>query len=176
MIEKTRKNKELILLHLNTLRLRKPTLMDGSAIHALIERCPPLDTNSLYCNLLQATHFADTSLLAETSEGICGFVSGYRLPQQPNILFIWQVALDAAVRGQGLASRLLLQLVRQQAGLNCVHTTITANNKASWKTFERLANDLQAPLIHQEHFNKDQHLNGEHDSEQLVIIGPFHIS
>lgn len=29
---------------------RKPQLSDGDKVHALIQACPPLDTNSAYCN------------------------------------------------------------------------------------------------------------------------------
>src|SRR3546814_16914023 len=39
---------------------RNPVAEDAQAIHDLIAACPPLDTNSLYCNLLQCTHFAET--------------------------------------------------------------------------------------------------------------------
>src|SRR3546814_7090005 len=44
---------------------RNPVAEDAQAIHDLIAACPPLDTNSLYCNLLQCTHFAETCVLAE---------------------------------------------------------------------------------------------------------------
>lgn len=162
-----------MLLHLSSIQLRKPTSEDGSSINTLIENCNPLDTNSLYCNLLQATHFADTAILAETKQGICGFVSSYILPRRPNTLFVWQVAVDASARGLGLASRMLQQLLLNQSGVEYLHTTITVNNKASWKTFERLARDLNAPLVQQEFFNKERHLNGKHASEMLVVIGPF---
>ena len=33
--------------------LRAPRADDGSAVNELIERCKPLDENSVYCNLLQ---------------------------------------------------------------------------------------------------------------------------
>ena len=38
---------------------------DGLAVNRLIASCPPLDTNSTYCNFLQCLHFAETSVLAE---------------------------------------------------------------------------------------------------------------
>src|SRR3546814_14681168 len=40
---------------------RNPVAEDAQAIHDLIAACPPLDTNSLYCNLLQCTQFAERS-------------------------------------------------------------------------------------------------------------------
>ena len=48
----------------NNLTITAPDATDGVAVHDLVQRCPPLDSNSLYCNLLQCTHFAATSALA----------------------------------------------------------------------------------------------------------------
>src|SRR3546814_6183592 len=44
---------------------RRPQKADGPAIWALIRSIQALDDNSLYCNLLQCSHFADTCALAE---------------------------------------------------------------------------------------------------------------
>merc|ERR1712169_164475 len=63
---------------------RKPVSTDGSDVFALVERCKPLDVNSMYCNLLQCSHFADTAIVAERGGQMVGFISGYRLPQQPD--------------------------------------------------------------------------------------------
>jgi len=67
-------------------------------VHDLIARCPPLDRNSLYCNLLQCSHFAATCALARHDDTTVGFVSGYRPPSDPGVLFIWQVAVDSTAR------------------------------------------------------------------------------
>lgn len=156
-----------------SITLRKPAASDGAAIHALIARCAPLDSNSLYCNLLQASHFADTAVLAEYQGQTIGFISGYRLPQQPNTLFVWQVAVASQARGHGLASRMLLALLAREPEIKWLHTTITPSNQASWHTFSRLARTLNAPLNSREFFNREQHLANQHDSEMLVEIGPF---
>lgn len=176
MTSQTKENDQNNLTHQTISNLRKPTDLDGSAIHALIARCAPLDTNSMYCNLLQASHFADTAILAEMQGEAVGFISGYRLPQQPNTLFVWQVAVDSRARGQGLASRMLKQLLSNQQGVNTLHTTITESNAASWNTFKRLARDLNTELSSREFFNREQHLGGQSDSEFLVEIGPFQFS
>src|SRR3546814_8648151 len=65
------------------LHLRKPVAADGPAITALIARCPPLDRNSAYCNLVQCAHFADQCIVAETGARIVGWVSGHRPPSDP---------------------------------------------------------------------------------------------
>lgn len=175
MPNNTKQPNQNILSHQSILHIRKPTALDGSAIHALIARCPPLDCNSMYCNLLQASHFADTSILAEIDNRVVGFISGYRLPKQPNILFVWQVAVDSRTRGQGLAKRLLKQLLSNQSDITFLHTTITASNMASWSTFKGLARDLNAELSSREIFNKEQHLGNQHASEFLLEIGPLQL-
>lgn len=174
MTSDTEKLDQETLTNQSIISLRKPTVTDGSAVHALIARCAPLDTNSMYCNLLQCFHFADTAVVAEMNGQPVGFISGYRLPQKTDTLFVWQVAVDKNARGQGLASRMLQALIEQQGGeVQHLHTTITKDNEASWNTFRRLARDLNAPLNSHELFNKDEHLGGEHDSEFLIDIGPF---
>jgi len=156
------------------LTLRKPNPEDGAGVHALIERCKPLDTNSMYCNLLQCSHFRNTSVLTEEKGNLVGFISGYLLPEQPDTLFVWQVAVSEEARGLGLASRMLKELVQRLApGVRHLHTSITPGNEASWNTFRRLARDLEAPLNERVMFDKEQHFDSQHDTEMLVHIGPF---
>ncbi|MAY15338.1 MAG: diaminobutyrate acetyltransferase [Oceanospirillaceae bacterium] len=158
----------------NNITFRKPAATDGHAVFSLVERCKPLDVNSMYCNLLQCSHFADTAIVAEQNGEMVGFISGYRLPHQPDTLFVWQVAVDSKARGQGLASRMLHALLkRHQHVVHHLHTSITPGNDASWNTFRRLAHSLGAPLQTSELFDREQHFGGAHDSETLVHIGPF---
>ncbi|MFY9178528.1 MAG: diaminobutyrate acetyltransferase [Venatoribacter sp.] len=161
---------------LGSIKLRNPLSTDGHAVHQLIANCSPLDTNSMYCNLLQCTHFSRTSVVAEANGQMVGFVSGYLLPDAPNTLFVWQVAVAKAARGQGVASKMLNHLINSDAGISYLHTTITQGNQASWATFERLAKQHNAPLSQRAFFSKDTHFNQRHDTEYLVEIGPFPLS
>ena len=72
---------------------------DCGAIAALIACCPPLDPNSIYCNLLQATHFAPICIKAERRGPLDGWISGYRLPEDPEAMFVRQVAMHERARG-----------------------------------------------------------------------------
>jgi len=96
------------------LKLCIPSPSDGASVFRLINQCPPLDTNSMYCNLLQCTHFAKTSVAAVQNNGaekdLLGFISGYLKPENKNTLFIWQVAVDERARGIGLAGSMLKHL------------------------------------------------------------------
>jgi L-2,4-diaminobutyric acid acetyltransferase len=163
----------------NALALRAPRSTDGMAIHRLIERCKPLDENSLYCNLLQASHFRDTSVVAEGPDGeLLGFISGYLLPERDDTLFVWQVAVSADARGMGLGKKMLRKLVERNPdqAISFLHTTVTPDNDASWGMFKSFAKELDAPLETTVMFASDVHFRGEHDDEVLLQIGPFDTS
>lgn len=152
--------------------LRRPRAEDGAAIWRLVADCAPLDRNSLYCNLLQCTHFAGTCLVAERDGAPVGWVSGYRLPEDPATLFVWQVAVAPALAGRGLGARLLDALLARPAcrGVERLATTITAGNAASWGLFSAFARRQGGTLARRPHFLRDTHLAGRHDSEHLVTI------
>lgn len=63
--------------------LRTPVKDDGYRLHQLVAECPPLDPNSIYCNLLQCSHFAETGVAAEKEGDLVGFISGYIPPNSP---------------------------------------------------------------------------------------------
>ncbi|MDX2421319.1 MAG: diaminobutyrate acetyltransferase [Amphritea sp.] len=155
--------------------LRKPRAVDGDPVNTLISHIPELDSNSCYCNLLQCSHFSDTSVLAESDGEVVGFVSGYQQPKDPSVLFIWQVAIAPEARGMGLASKMLQTLVARKTAVSVTHieTTITADNRASWALFNRLADDCGAALERSLIFDRKDHFNDKHDSEFLARIGPL---
>ena len=155
--------------------LREPCATDGAALHRLIAACPPLDPNSMYCNLLQCADFSDTSVAAERNGELMGFISGYIPPRRPDTLFIWQVAVSTAARGMGLGKRMLSHLLDRTAprGVRYLDTTITEDNAASWALFQSLARDRNAACNSHVHFDREQHFDGSHDSELLLRIGPF---
>lgn len=159
--------------------MRSPQAIDGVAVNQLIERCPPLDTNSLYCNLLQCSHFKETCVVAEYEQSIVGFVSGYLIPERPEeVLFIWQVAVDPSRRGQGLAKQMIKHILGRPCskGVTYLETTITDSNDSSWSMFESLARSLNTEVATQKFFDKQKHFAGGHESEMLLRIGPFKIA
>jgi L-2,4-diaminobutyric acid acetyltransferase len=156
-------------------KIDKPIADDGPAVHDLIARCKPLDENSLYCNLLHCSHFAPTSAIAKMGDKVVGFVSGYLLPEDPSRLFIWQVAVAPQGRGQGLAKRMMLDILSRPIceDVSKLQTTITADNAASQAVFTSLAESLGADVSRKVMFERHRHLAGEHASEYLWVIGPF---
>lgn len=155
--------------------IRMPVAADGPAVWKLIAATPSLDKNSLYCNLLQCSHFAATCALAERDGAVEGWLSGYVPPEQADTLFVWQVCVAEAARGQGLARRMIGNvLARADAqSIERIACTITADNAPSWALFGSIARALKAELVQGEHFTRAEHFDGGHDSELAVSIGPF---
>jgi L-2,4-diaminobutyric acid acetyltransferase len=145
------------------------------AVSRLVASCPPLDTNSEYCNFLQCGHFLSTSVAAKLGNKLVGFISGYLLPERPDTLFIWQVAVAQEARGNGLASKMVNHILERPncEGVNYLETTITESNKASWALFKGLASKLSTQESSSIWLEKDDHFEGEHASEALLKIGPF---
>lgn len=157
------------------IELRKPVSTDGYGVNQLVARCAPLDTNSIYCNLLQCDHFAQTSVIALELGNVVGFVSGYCIPERPDTLFVWQVAVDESQRGTGLATTMLRHILGRSelSEVTFLETTITPDNKGSWALFTRFSERVNAPLEKKEFYRSQPHFNGEHDTEWLLRIGPF---
>lgn len=157
------------------MRFRKPGASDGPAVTALVAACPPLDTNSAYCNLLQCSDFADTCIVAERDGAMIGWISGYRPPRRSDELFVWQVAVAAEARGLGLGGRMLDALVERltEPPVRRLTTTVTADNRASWALFEAFARRHGAALERSVRFDAADHFAGAHDSEWQAAIGPL---
>lgn len=155
--------------------LRPPVSTDGQSVNQLVTSIPELDDNSTYCNLLQCSHFAATSIIANHDDETVGFISGYQLPENPAVLFIWQVAVSPKARGQKLASRMIQQLLArpQNRAIRFLETTITADNEASWALFKSVARHYRCEGNQSLLFDHEQHFGGTHDSELLFRIGPL---
>lgn len=157
------------------LTLRMPRTEDGPAVSQLIASSPPLDVNSAYCNLLQCTDFRETCVLAERGDKLLGWISAYRPPASPEKIFVWQVAVSSDARGEGLALKMLDELIERPAvaGASMLTTTITADNDASWGLFEAFARRLGATLTKSSRFEREAHFAGAHDTEWEARIAPL---
>lgn len=154
---------------------RSPQTDDAAAIHRLVKQTGVLDVNSLYAYLLVASHFQSTSCVAEEAGQLAGFVSAYRHPEAAETLFVWQVGVDAAWRGRGVASQMLQAILGRPAlqDICAIETTISPGNAASKRLFTRLAERLQAPITQREYFTESDFDGASHDAEPLYRIGPI---
>lgn len=160
------------------LLFRQPSSLDGMAVHNLIASNPPLDTNSVYCNLLQCSHFAPTCVVVELSGAVVAFMSAYVKPSEPDVLFIWQMVVSASARGRGVSGRMLSELLAREhlAETRYIETTISPGNAPSEAVFRRFAKDHGAAVENSILFSKEDHFDGQHDDEVLYRIGPFSIA
>lgn len=145
------------------------------ALHRLVHACPPLDANSTYCNLLQCSHFQNTSIAATRGGDLVGSVTGYSIPDRPDTLFVWQVAVHPSARGHGLARTMLRILLKRVAtqGISFIETSITPGNEASVRLFTGFATEQRADMVRSVMFEQTLHFEGAHETEYLFRIGPF---
>lgn len=156
---------------------RSPTVPDAAAMWRIVDSTPELDTNSPYAYLLVCSHFSSTSLVAEDpgTGDLAGFVASYRLPDQPDVLFVWQVAVHPGRRRQSIGLRMLAGLLRQAGnrGVRHVHATVTPSNLASGRLFRSFAAAVGAPCATTEQYHADLFPEGGHEAEVAYRVGPI---
>lgn len=160
----------------DSLTLRQPERRDGAVLHDLVAACPPLDLNSRYAYLLLCEHFAATSVVAESDGELVGAITAYIPPAQPDILFVWQVAVAEKMRGRSLGTRMLQHLLRrciEGRGLRWMETTISPSNDASHRLFTRFAARLGAGCTTTTLFAAGDFGASGHEEECLYRIGPW---
>lgn len=151
-----------------------PTVDDGVRLWEIADASRVLDVNSRYAYVLWCRDFAATSIVARLGDRVVGFVTGYRRPEQPDTLFVWQVAVHEDARGKRVAALMLDDLVTR-VGLPFMETTITDDNAASIAMFSGLAERRDAHVERTELFDRTV-LGAEHDPEFLYRIGPMNVS
>jgi L-2,4-diaminobutyric acid acetyltransferase len=158
------------------LDLRAPTVADGPVLWRLAADSASLDVNSPYAYLLWCRDFAHTSVIAALDGRPAGFLIGYRRPERPDTLMMWQVMVDAAHRGAGTAGRMVDHLARrlQPDGITHVEASVTPDNLASQRLFEAFARRWRARLERSELFAADL-FPDRHAPEILFRIGPLRV-
>lgn len=151
--------------------LRHPRSQDGARLWEIAAASRVLDVNSSYAYLLWCRDFATSSIVAEIAGRVVGFVTGYRRPPAPNTLFVWQVAVEEAYRGRGIAAAMLDHLV-DCIEVDTVETTITPDNAGSIALFTALARTRAADLRVRPLFTVAEFPDA-HDAEDLYHITPI---
>ncbi len=156
-------------------RFRHPDVDDGQAIWELVKETGVLDINSAYSYIMLGEYFSETCLIAEHKGRMVGFVSGFIPQQQPDTLFIWQVAVAGSERGRGLAKTLVMKVLEQPAcaDLHYLECTVTPSNKPSKRLFGSIARELGTELRIKEGFEGELFPEDDHEGERLFRIGPF---
>ncbi|MGD6751176.1 diaminobutyrate acetyltransferase [Streptomyces sp. BH105] len=159
------------------LKIVHPEVADGAAIWRIARDSKVLDLNSSYSYLLWCRDFAATSVIARDEKGeVAGFITGYVRPDRPDILVVWQVAVDAAHRGHGLAAALLDGLAARVAAarpVTTLETTITPDNAASQALFTSFARRHRVGVARTVLFDAGLFPDDGHLPEELYRIGPL---
>lgn len=153
--------------------LHEPTKEDGAPLNLFVRINPPLDMNSVYCNMLQCSHFSETSIIAKKNDEIIGYVIGYRLPKNPCVYFLWQVGVGSEGRGLGLATRMIQAILARESckGVTELQTTVTPSNEPSRRLFASFARKEGAEISEEPYFSSEQ-LGGK-EAEHMFRIRPL---
>ncbi|MFM9376389.1 diaminobutyrate acetyltransferase [Gordonia sp. VNK21] len=153
------------------IQYRRPTVADGIRMWEIARDSQVLDVNSSYAYVLWAHDFTETSIVACADGRPVGFVTGYRKPRRPDVLMVWQVAVDADQRGRGIAAQMLIDLFRHcaGAGVTSLETTISPDNVGSQRTFASAAETLGLGFRSEPLFAVDDFPDA-HQPEDLYIL------
>lgn len=153
---------------------RSPNQSDGARIWEIASDTKILDVNSSYSYVLWCHDFAGTSIIAESDGRAIGFVTGYRRPEDPSVLMVWQVAVDDSYRGHGIAGTMLHQLLDRTApdGVTAMHTTISPDNAASQRLFESVAHKRGMRFSRRDLFPATVFPDA-HQPEDLYLLEPM---
>jgi len=153
--------------------VRPPTRDDASKMWRLAEGA--VDSNSPYSYLMLVEYHASTCAVAVDDDGeLAGFVTGFRLPDDPSTLFIWQIAVSSERRGLGLGAQLLDGLADRPAvpRLRYLEASVTPGNDASEGLFRAFAESRRTECVEEELFDAGD-FPGNHAPEVRFRIGPF---
>lgn len=152
------------------IRFRHPRPSDGEDLWG-IAGSAGLDLNSAYSYVLWGEYFSATSLVAATADGSVGFITGFHPPGRLDTLFVWQIAVAEAARGQGLGGQMLDELaIRTPA--RWLEATVTPSNEASAAMFRSFAVRHGASVSTEVAFGRDL-LPDDHEEEIRFLIGPL---
>ncbi|MGI5912000.1 MAG: diaminobutyrate acetyltransferase [Syntrophomonadaceae bacterium] len=152
-----------------------PLEEDVKDIWNLIKSTRILDLNSAYSYLLLAKYFKDTCVVAVTAGRIIGFISAFIPPQQPEVIFVWQVAVDERFRRQGLGMSMLKHLLARDVchSINYLNITVNPSNEAAITLYRKLAEELKTSCRGDLCFPTRLFPGEQHEEEIMLHIGPL---
>lgn len=157
-------------------KLGAPSTADGAAMWKLARSAGSLELNSAYSYLMMADMFRATCCTAHDGGELVGFATAFRKPDSPEVLFVWQISVAAALRGQGLGKAMLNDIMRREAnrGIRYIEATISPNNQASRSMFAGMAKQLGCECAVSNKYASEWFPEPEgHEDEWLYRIGPI---
>jgi L-2,4-diaminobutyric acid acetyltransferase len=153
-------------------QIRQAARGDATTIWRFVETSGQLDRNSYYCYVVLTELFPTTCLIAQDQAARpVGFVTAVPTRERPGELFIWQLYVEPAARGQGLGRTLLWAAVTA-AGASVVRATVIPGNQAASNVFAALARQMGLPITTVPYLSPaDFPAEEAHPAEDMVIIG-----
>ena len=152
--------------------MRPTRLGDGAAMWQFIDEHGGIEQNTAYAYLVLADDFSESCIVVEEDDVLAGFVLGYRPPPRPDTLFVWQVAVAPSHRGQGLARRMIIELL-DRMDASYLEATVTPSNTASRRLFRSVAEARGTNCDVSEYLTEDHFPGGGHEAEEKFRIGPL---
>lgn len=157
-------------------KIRRPRLEfgDGGAMWRLARESGVLEENAEYTYHMFSHFFGEASTVAEVEGRAVGFIAGFRPPDRPDTVFVWQIAVDESQRGHGLAAAMLHGLIRRLSPeVRYLEASVTPSNEASQRTFRKIARELDTYCSEEVLFPGDRFHGPSHEDEVLFRIGPI---
>src|SRR5699024_9043458 len=155
-------------------QFRKPTVDDGKEMYRIVRESNVLDINSEYSYLMWGEYFQESSILAVDGNEIIGFITGFIPPNQPDTIFVCQVAVDDRYKGNGLENELIERLfirVKHEQVVEYVEATVTTSNIPSRRLCEGVAHKNKTKSNVSEGITENQFTEDGHEAECKVRIG-----
>lgn len=152
-----------------------PVEEQSQEIWGLIKNTKTLDLNSCYSYLLLCKYFPETCVVAKSENIVVGFISAFHPPEKPDILFVWQVAVDSSVRRHGLGLNMLKHLLARKScnKIRYLEITVNPSNRAAYSLYYRLADDLNTSCEETICFPSWLFPGAQHEDEIMLRIGPL---
>ena len=148
---------------------------DPPNILKLVRSSPPLEENSLYAYFLLAIHFPVSGAMAFHEGKAAGFVAGYTPPGREDTLFVWQIAVDPAFRGQSLAKGMIRSILGREENrkIKYIEASVTPSNAKSRSFFDSLARSYNCACTEDNFISEAEFAGTSHETERLIRIGPI---
>jgi L-2,4-diaminobutyric acid acetyltransferase len=122
--------------------------------------------------------FRETCAIVKRGSEIVGFLSACRKPESPDTLFVWQVAVACELRGKGIGSGMLRELLNRRGleDIRYIEATIGPDNLQSRALFTGLAARRGCQCVIVERYPAEvfpQENGRSHEPEFLYRIGPL---
>lgn len=124
------------------MRIRPCTAEDVDAVRTFVRANPPLDLHSAFSYWVLFSYQNDLCFVMEDDDGrLVGFVSGVTSAHDRGICYLWQLAVDSALRRSAIAHQLTAEFHAAARRLGCtrIQFSIDPANVPSLSAAQRFA-------------------------------------